>query len=133
MKRTFAKRGFMSLVAGFFLVGFMLLSAARAEAQVNWVSSAEAKVRLEQEIKDQHIVIGASQPGQPAYENAMVIAIYYKAIYGLIVDGISVEQAVNQGFSVLATGVNAGFTPSQYVASNTSQGIVADVTDLLTD
>lgn len=123
----------MSFVAGFFLFGFMLLSSVRAEAQANWVSSDEAKSRLEQAIKDQHVVLGASQPGQPVYEDAMVVAVYYKAIYSLIVDGISVEQAVNQGMSVLATGVNAGFTPSQYTASNAPQGIVTDVTDLLTD
>lgn len=133
MKRTFAKRGFMSFVAGFFLFGFMLLSSVRVEAQSNWVTSDEAKSRLEQAIKDQHVVIGASLPGQPAYEDAMVVAVYYKAIYGLIVDGISVEQAVSQGFSVVATGVHAGFTPSQYVASSAPQGIISDVTDLLTD
>jgi hypothetical protein len=133
MKRTFAKRGIMSLVAGFFLFGFMLLSAVRVEAQANWVSSDEAKLRLLQAINEEHLVIGASQPGQPAYENAMVAAIYYKAIYVLINDGISVDQAVGQGINALATGRNAGFTPNQYVASSSSQGLVSDATDLLTD
>ena len=134
MKRTFAKRGLMSLVAGFFLFGFMLLSAVRAEAQANWVSSDEAKARLLQEINNvYHPIIASGQPGQQAHDNAMAVVTYYKAIYSLINDGQSVSAAVGQGMSVLATGVHAGFAPNQYVAQNQAQGVVADVTDLLTD
>jgi hypothetical protein len=63
----------------------------------------------------------------------MVVAVYYKAIYSLVSDGFSVSQAVSQGMSVLATGVNPGFTPAMYVAQNNAQGIVADASDLLTN
>ena len=128
MKRTFAKRGFMSLVAGFFLIGMLLLSAQATAQSTNWVNSDEAKVRLEQAVKDQHQILAS----QPTNNDAMLHATYYKAIYRLIADGSSVEAAVTEAMGSVLTSVDPA-VPASSTMSGAGQGLLNDATALLTD
>ena len=128
MKRTFAKRGFMSLVAGFFLLGMLLLSAQVTAQSSNWVNSDEAKVRLEQAVKDQHQILAS----QPTNNDAMLHATYYKAIYRLIADGSSVEVAVTEAMGSVLTSVDPA-VPASSTMSGAGQGLLNDATALLTD
>ena len=128
MKRTFAKRGFMSLVAGFFLIGMLLLSAQATAQSTNWVNSDEAKVRLEQAVKDQHQILAS----QPTNNDAMLHATYYKAIYRLIADGSSVEAAVTEAMGSVLTSVDPA-VPASSTMSGAGQGLLDDATALLTD
>ena len=128
MKRTFAKRGFMSLVAGFFLIGMLLLSAQATAQSTNWVNSDEAKVRLEQAVKDQHQILAS----QPTNNDAMLHATYYKAIYRLIADGSSVEVAVTEAMGSVLTSVDPA-VPASSTMSGAGQGLLDDATALLTD
>lgn len=136
MKRTFAKRSFMTLVAGFFLFGFMLLTAARAEAQT-WVTPDEAKTRLVAEVNDQHNILSSTQPGTSDYSNALVRAYYYKAIYALVSDGTSVAQSVTDGLGRMK--VKTENDPNLPVIDSSNPGVDAsaallqEATDLLTD
>lgn len=136
MKRTFAKRSFMTLVAGFFLLGFMLLTAVRAEAQT-WVAPDEAKTRLVNEVNAQHSIMSSTQPGTNDYANALVRAYYYKAIFALVNDGTSVSQAVTDGLGrmklMTADDPNLPVIDSSNPGQDASAALVQEATDLLTD
>ena len=129
MKGTFAKRGLMSLVAGFFLFGFLLLSAGRAEAQTtNWVGVDEAKVRLEQAVKNQNVVLTAN----PQDMNALIHAYYYKEIYALINDGISVPEAVVNGLGSISARLDPNF-PIDKTKMQSFKSLQDEATDLLSN
>ena len=129
MKGTFAKRGLMSLVAGFFLFGFLLLSAGRAEAQTtNWVGVDEAKVRLEQAVKNQHNVLASN----PQDMNALVHAYYYKEIYVLINDGVSVQDAVINGLGSISARVDPNL-PIDKTKMQSFKSLQDEATDLLSN
>lgn len=129
MKGTFAKRGLMSLVAGFFLFGFLLLSAGRAEAQTtNWVGVDEAKVRLEQAVKNQNVVLTAN----PQDMNALIHAYYYKEIYALINDGTSVPEAVVNGLGSISARLDPNF-PIDKTKMQSFKSLQDEATDLLSN
>ena len=129
MKGTFAKRGLMSLVAGFFLFGFLLLSAGRVEAQTtNWVGVDEAKVRLEQAVKNQNVVLTAN----PQDMNALIHAYYYKEIYALINDGISVPEAVVNGLGSISARLDPNF-PIDKTKMQSFKSLQDEATDLLSN
>lgn len=92
MKRTFAKQGLMSLLAGFFLFGFMLLTATRAEAQAQWKPAPEAMGTLLNEV--------TTLNGQPQTPDVLIHAYYYKAIYRRIEGGMTVEQSVTDALNI---------------------------------
>lgn len=124
----------MTLVSGFFLLGFLLLSASRAEAQTNWVSADEAKTRLAQQIVDvYHPVIQQGTPGAN-YDNALRHAVFYKAIYQLIVDGSTVADAVTKGFETFSTAADPALQAGSKSGSQPgSNPLMKDAVDLLTD
>lgn len=126
----------MTLVAGFFLLGFMLLTAVRAEAQT-WVAPDEAKTRLVNEVNAQHSIMSSTQPGTNDYANALVRAYYYKAIFALVNDGTSVSQAVTDGLGrmklMTADDPNLPVIDSSNPGQDASAALVQEATDLLTD
>ena len=76
MKRTFAKQGLLSLVAGFFLFGFLLLSANRAEAQASWMQPDQAKQVLLSEVNTITGDLQALTTGTPDYKDKLAHVIY---------------------------------------------------------
>jgi len=119
----------MSLVAGFFLFGFLLLSAGRVEAQTtNWVGVDEAKVRLEQAVKNQNVVLTAN----PQDMNALIHAYYYKEIYALINDGISVPEAVVNGLGSISARLDPNF-PIDKTKMQSFKSLQDEATDLLSN
>ncbi len=105
MKRTFAKRGMMPLLVGFFLFGVLMLTAGKASAQTyNWMQPAQAVPVLLTEAENQKVVVNANTPGTPAYENAMVHVLFYHGIINEIDGGNGVGGAVQAAFDKLTTG-----------------------------
>lgn len=126
----------MSLVSGFLLFGFMLLTAVRAEAQsANWVTPDEAKTRLFTKVSQQHDIISSNQVGTPDYNDAMMRATYYKEVYRIINDGVTVSEAVQSGLSAVTTGTDANSIPVQDGSTPQSplQYLIDEATLLLTN
>lgn len=105
MKRTFAKRGFQSLLAMFFLVGgLFVMTANRVEAQSTlsapanqtWKAPADAMNTLSAAVNQQHAAMSANPVGSNNYNNALAHAVYYKQIMALIDQGVAVGDAVTQ-------------------------------------
>ncbi|TNE60303.1 MAG: hypothetical protein EP344_07630, partial [Bacteroidetes bacterium] len=94
MKSTSTKRGILPLLSGFFLVGFLLLTGTRAEAQDlnNWLQSDQAKSTLEVEIKAIHADLPNLAGAQ--LNEAKAHVYYYKSIYLRLNDGEPVATAV---------------------------------------
>jgi hypothetical protein len=142
MKRTFATKGLMSLVAGFFLFGFLLL-AARAEAQTqNWMSPAQAETELTGKINDLYDDVSQGVPGTPVYNDALTHFLYYRVILFKIQEGSSVPDAVDNGLDFfngnLAGGGNFKAAPPAQELGNITltkgdlQNLRNDAVDLLT-
>lgn len=106
MKRTFAKRSLISLVAGFFLFGLLMLSANRTDAQTyNWKPAGEAQSTLMTEVSNLHGVLKGQTPGTPAYLNTLTHVYYYKAIYNRLNNGMDVPNAVRNGLEIFVSNV----------------------------
>ncbi len=120
MKRTFAKQGLMSLVAGLFLLGFMLFTGNRAEAQTyNWMQSDQAQQVLVATVQTLQTNLQGMTPGTQTYNDALIRAYYYKAIYRNIDGGASVEQSVSAALSI--------FSPAPDAPSIKTNEVVTDV------
>ena len=136
MKRTFANRGLMSLLAGFFLFGFLLLSGNRAEAQTyNWMQSNEAKQVLLTEVNTMYGSLQNLTPGSQAYNDVLAHAIYYRMIYRKIDQGGAVEPSTLEALSVFSTtpGVATGaITADVTVDKNLKAVLYNDAVGLLT-
>lgn len=109
MKRTFAKRGLMSLVAGFFLFGVLMLTASRAEAQTagtpyTWMGSDEARQELEVAVVDLYNQLALLQPGTPNYNTKLAHAYYYRVIRQQITQGTAVIIAVDSALEIVSGG-----------------------------
>mgnify|MGYP000735855232 CR=1 FL=1 len=109
MKRTFAQRSLMSLVAGFFLFGMLLLTANRASAQSTmgdpntWKTSDAAQLVLEQEIVNLYNnVLPGLTPGSVAHNNKLAKAYYYRMIRRQVSQGMEVAVSVNNALDVIA-------------------------------
>ena len=136
MKRTFAKLSLMSLMAGFFLFGFLLLSANRAAAQTyTWKQTDQAQQVMLTEVGKQQNALVQAPIGSPAYISALTHTYYYKAIYSRLVNGMDVPQAVRSGLDIFVTNVNnADVTDAVSDVTVTSQQRVAlfnEAADLL--
>ncbi len=136
MKRTFANRGLMSVLAGFFLFGFLLLSGNRAEAQTyNWMQSNEAKQVLLSEVNTVYGNLQQLTPGTQAYNDALAHAIYYRMIYRKVDQGGAVEQSTIEALNVFSTtpGVATGaFAADVTVTKALKQVLYNDAVGLLT-
>lgn len=111
MKRTFAKQGLMSLLAGFFLFGCLMLTAGNVAAQqLNWYQSDQAKQILVDEVTDLHNAI----PGLTgiALENAYIQVSYYKAIFTRIDGGMSTSEAALDALTIFEGAGAQGFARS---------------------
>ena len=106
MKRTFAKQGLLSLVAGFFLFGFLLLSANRAEAQASWMQPDQAKQVLLSEVNTITGDLQALTPGMPDYKDKLAHVIYYRTIYNNIQGGLTVENSTTEALTVFSGNTN---------------------------
>lgn len=109
MKRTFAQRSLMSLVAGFFLFGMLLLSANRASAQSTmgdpntWKTSDAAQLVLEQEIVNLYNnVLPNLTPGSTAHNSKLAKAYYYRMMRRQITQGMEVAVSVNNALDVIS-------------------------------
>lgn len=143
MKRTFAKRSLMSLVAGFFLFGFLLLTAGRAEAQTlggehNWMTSDQAQLELVAKVTTLYTDLAGLQPGTPGHNNKLAHAFYYRMIHRKIGEGVFVGIAAKDALDIFS-GTNGGGTlASQLDLSGVSvdaalkQELYNDAIDLLT-
>lgn len=143
MKRTFAKRGLMSLVAGFFLFGVLLLTAGRAEAQTvgtqyEWKGVDEARQALEQEVINLANQLSTMQPGTTNYNNKLAHALYYRVIRQQINQGSPVVSAVDSALDVVSGNSNASQAgePNRFsditVDNALRQQLKSDAIDLLT-
>lgn len=126
MKRTFAKRGFMSLVAGFFLFGVLMLTTVRAQAQSgatphNWIGSDQATLKLEQEVTSLYTQLSALQPGTPNYNNKLAHALYYRVIRREVKQGTFVMSAVDTALEFVSN-------PGGSFASADGSGLFDDIT-----
>lgn len=116
MKRTFVKRGLMSLVAGFFLFGVLMLTAVSAQAQsgatpYTWKGSDQAVLDLEQEVASLYNQLSSLQPGSANYNNKLAHALYYRVIRREVNQGSYVSVAVNTALDIVTN--NAGtFSPA---------------------
>jgi hypothetical protein len=106
MKRTFANQSLMSLVAGFFLFGILMLTANRSEAQTNWMQPAQAQQAIKTEMGNLRNIVAANPPASASYNDAMIHAYYYKAIYARLEEGMTVPDAVNSSLSIFPMGGN---------------------------
>jgi hypothetical protein len=143
MKRTFAKRSLMSLVAGFFLFGFMLLTAGRAEAQTlgaehNWIEADQAQLELVAKVTSLYNEIALLTPGTPGHNNKLAHALYYRMIHRKIGDGVYVGIATKDALEIFS-GTNGGGTLATTldlsgvsVDNALKQELYNDAVDLLT-
>ncbi|HRI60185.1 MAG TPA: hypothetical protein PK228_10695 [Saprospiraceae bacterium] len=145
MKRTFAKRSLMSLVAGFFLFGFLLLTAGRAQAQTlggehNWFGIDEAQLTLVSTVATLHTDLAGLQPGTPGHNNKLAHVFYYKEIYRNLTAGVYISVAVKealeifsgtQGTGTLANGSDVSSAVS--VDAALKQQLYNDAVSLLTN
>jgi hypothetical protein len=143
MKRTFAKRSLMSLVAGFFLFGFMLLSAGRVEAQTiggehNWVQSDQAQLSLITTVNGLYNDLATLTPGTPAHNNKLAHAVYYRVINRKIGEGMFVGLAAKDALEIFNGKDGVGAIGSQLDLSGISvdaglkQQLYNDAVSLLT-
>ena len=143
MKKTLAKQSLLSLVAGFFLFGLMLLSANRAGAQDinhNWMQSDNAQQVLKAEVGNLSSNLGLLQPGSPAYNDVLSHIYLYKEVYrDLVNNGTDVRQAVENGVGYMHSFDPSGNTsvvapqPAEITVNATLlTTLQADITDLLT-
>ena len=143
MKRTFAKRSLMSLVAGFFLFGFMLLSAGRVEAQTiggehNWIESDQAQLSLVSTVNNLYDEMANLTPGTPAHNNKLAHAVYYRVINRKIGEGMFVGLAAKDALEIFNGKDGQGAIGSQLDLSGVSvdaalkQQLFNDAVSLLT-
>lgn len=103
MKKVFAKSQLRMLTVMFFLLGGLLLTAGRAEAQTyNWMDAPQALNELESEITELVAVLDVYFPGSPEYEDAQIHINYYKTIHSSVENGVQVGQAVNESLGMLS-------------------------------
>ncbi|MCB0542533.1 MAG: hypothetical protein KDC70_03395 [Saprospiraceae bacterium] len=139
MKRTFAKKSPMSLLAGFFLFGFLLLTAGRAEAQTyNWMQSDQAQQTIKQEVTTLQTSLQGLTPGTQSYNDVLIHAHYYKAIYRRIVGGMSVEQSVTKALDIFPDAANLSSDTAAdsftgfFVSKSTKESLSNEATGKLT-
>ena len=142
MKRTFAKQGLMSLMAGFFLFGMLLLTATRSEAQTNWMQPDQAQLVLVSKLGNLATDINSLPPGSTPYTDALIHAYYYKGIYNRITEGMTVEQAAVDALRIFPDNIPAaqGLSKANYmqdvpfVVTKAKQGVLyADAQALLSN
>jgi hypothetical protein len=104
MKSSFSKHRKMPFLFGLFMLGVLLFTANRAEAQTyNWLQTDQAQQELATALDNLNSTMFNLQQG-PDYQNALVKTYYYKEIRTRIVDsGLSVEQAVTSSLEILET------------------------------
>jgi len=90
----------MSLVAGFFLFGILMLTANRSEAQTNWKQPADAQQAIKTALVTLRNDIAVNPPGSAAYNNALIHAYYYKAIYVRLDEGMTTEASVVDALTI---------------------------------
>ncbi|MBK6998216.1 MAG: hypothetical protein IPH31_26295 [Lewinellaceae bacterium] len=132
MKRTFFfSQGRQSLLALFFLLGGMLLTADRLAAQsYNWMSESLALNTLEVEIDQQVLDLTNYTPGSTPYKNIMNHIIYYKHIHNGIEEGSTVQQAVDGSLAKMNDEFN---TTSGMLNKTTLSLLYEDAVQLLTN
>jgi len=134
MKVTTAKHGFLSLVSAFFLFGFLLLTAGRAEAQVlgsqslNWMQADQAATELLTEINKQHNIVTQSTPGTPQHTDALTHLYYYRVIHFKITEGSTVPEAVVSGLHIFDGNISGG--PKSAVSIDELAGISLTKTEV---
>lgn len=133
----------MSLVAGFFLFGVLLLTAGRAEAQTvgtpyEWKGVDDARQALEQEVINLANQLSTMQPGTTNYNNKLAHALYYRVIRQQINQGSPVVSAVDSALDVVSGNSNASQAgePNRFsditVDNALRQQLKSDAIDLLT-
>lgn len=108
MNRTSAKRGFKALLAMFLLAGGMMFFTNSVSAQsalpkldlsgILWMTEAEALDVLTNTITVTHQQIGLALPGSPVYNAGMRRAAFLKSVYGEVVSGTAVPDAILNTF-----------------------------------
>ena len=130
MNLTFAKKGLMSFVTVFFLLGGLLLTAERAQAQgANWMAESDALVALDQSVHQYLNAQGTQTPGTPAWIDSDRHIKYYKIIMSYISNGLNVQTSVREGRLRLNDGASA---LSDMIPQPVLMQLEADATDLLT-
>ena len=143
MKRTFAKRSLMSLVAGFFLFGFLLLSAGRAEAQTlgaehNWMGVDQAQQTLVATATTLYNELNTMQPGTQAHNNKLAHAMYYRLIHRKLGEGTYVGIATKEALELFSGKNDQGSLGTSIdvsgvaVDASLKQQLYNDAIDLLT-
>jgi len=130
MNFTFAKKGLMSFVTVFFLLGGLLLTAERAQAQgANWMVESEALVALDNSIHLYLTAQGNQAPGTPAWTDSDRHVKYYKLIMLNINSGLNVETSVRESRLRLNDGASSF---NELIPQPVLMQLEADATDLLT-
>ncbi|GAB4500059.1 MAG: hypothetical protein OHK0019_37980 [Saprospiraceae bacterium] len=116
----------MSLVAGFFLFGILLLAAGRVEAQTvstqyEWKGVDEARQSLESAVIGLYDELSALQPGTVNYNNKLSHAVYYRLIRQQINQGNPVVLAVDNALEVVSNSASGS-------SQATEQGVLSDIT-----
>ncbi len=120
----------MSFVTVFFLLGGLLLTAERAQAQgANWMAESDALVALDQSINLYLNAQGNQTPGTPAWTDSDRHVKYYKLIMLNINSGLNVETSVRESRLRLNDGASAF---NELIPQPVLMQLEADATDLLT-
>lgn len=130
MKKAFSTIGRRSLLAVFFLLGGLLLTANRLQAQTyNWMTESQALSTLEAEIDQLALDITNYTPGSTPYKNIANHIYYYKIIHGAVQTGMPVPQAVEENLARVNDQFN---TTSAMLPKNTLVQLHTDAVTLLT-
>ena len=131
MKGTFFNFKLRTLVAMFFILGGMLFSANRAEAQAfNWMNESQAMTQLTTEIEQLSLDLGNFVPGSTQYKNLYNHLNYYKLITVALEEGMSTADATNSSLPH----VNDQFDAmSKFLGKQALDLLYADAVTLLTN
>lgn len=131
MKGTFFQFKLRTLVAMFFLLGGLFLSANRAEAQTfNWMTESQAVSQLNAEVEQLSLDIQNFVPGSTQYKNISNHLTYYKLIMVSIETGATVPVAVNDNLGHVNDQFDAG---DKLLPKDVLVGLFNDAVDLLTN
>lgn len=100
MNVTFAKLSLKSLMAGFFLFGFLLTAKSVGAQSLNWMQPDQAELVLVNQIGVQYGILEQSTPGTPQHKDALTHFLYYRVVHSKIMDGSSVPNAVADGLRI---------------------------------
>ena len=129
MKKVIAKQGLMSLLAGFFLFSFLMLTASRAAAQdANWMQTDQAKQVLATAVNDLHTAIPNLQGTQK--EDAYRHVSYYKAIFAKVDEGVPTHEAAVSALSIFDA---VGASGAVFARSEPPSEVTGPVTKAMLD